>query len=1009
MRLYWQSKIFALLHDPVFKPFYTDKSKASLWRELDVMQDWEDMLEDGKLLNYLRNADYISAASDRGAIANIKIQVNCGAEGLEISHLLSGAKQRLQIGDIGLIAGKDRELIEIEKKLFPESIKREIDPKKVFWWLWRCLPTAVCKASNHTSLLLMPADIRIPDTSLWSHTSMTAALAGAAIGYQTTIAEFDAIPEKDLWYKYKSQPYLVSFSFAPVQELIKSSRKLRDFWAGSWILHYLSAKISWALAKKYGADSLLYPSLFHQPLIDSWLLKDYPDFNLWIKAPPTNSLLTAGFSNVLVLVLPQAEVAKAMQTAKQELGRAWKELGNLVLAKVGWGDQIRATANCWEGWLDTQWQSYWTGLPIGNTHENFKQSQNPRLIGWISALNKTYGLKDPNFRVPIKNKDDLPEHFGLFQPAELNFLPKNNPNIGSWWGYIFDNTRMNLTVVKNARNWQLPTVFSTRSTVSGIGAAVHNLQTDWVKESDVKQFWQHQSFLGNGNEQLNATEVIKRGLHHILPELLGRDDLAIAYPDLTSGVAGYLKTQPEVTDYYRLTCQKVLDKYQDLLTEKWQDHNKWGIPWAESPDLELTGVQPRLLNAGWLVEDLGIDPDDTKALQKSQTELNSIISASYPKNNPTDWYVLAAGDGDGMREWFKGEKLAAYAKYVNSTLIPPPKLVELQALIDEELAEFGKLSKKKTKQSEQPIDQILERLIAPRKLTDFLELGKRMGPSTHNALSRALLDFSNQLVPYLTETRYAGRLIYAGGDDVLAYTNLWEWDSWLWDIRQCFRGDRDPGNEFNHDGDYWQWSDKDPNQNNIITQRPLFTMGNKATISFGVVIAHQSIPLSITLENLWAAEQKSKEHHCGDSDLQVFKKDAVQVRVMYQNGNILTSTAKFKVFNYWQQLLGIVKELELKSKVDSTLFEQVAIAWAQHPAPNIAAIKPWCRAFCDRRAVFGDDTDSRQRFEQVLVVFMTELIKHTQTAELDTEMNNWLKLAAFTLRRREIALGGEVQ
>ena len=44
---------------------------------------------------------------------------------------------------------------------------------------------------------------------------------------------------------------------------------------------------------------------------------------------------------------------------------------------------------------------------------------------------------------------------------------------------------------------------------------------------------------------------------------------------------------------------------------------------------------------------------------------------------------------------------------------------------------------------------------------------------SHSALGRALLDFSNQLVPYLTEERYAGRLIYGGGDDVLAYTNLW--------------------------------------------------------------------------------------------------------------------------------------------------------------------------------------------------------------------------------------------
>lgn len=1000
MHLYWQSKIFALLHDPVFKPFYTDKSQESLWRELDVMADWQELPTDGKLLTYIKNADYISAASDRGAIASIKIPVNYSSEGLEISHLLSGAKQRLPIDDIESIAGKDRELVKREKELFPEAIKRETNPKKVFWWLWRCLPTAACKAFNDTSLLLMPADTRIPDTSLWSHTSMTAALAGASIGYQTTIAEFDAIAEKDLWYKYKSHPYLVSFSFAPVQDLIKSSRKMRDFWAGSWILHYLSAKITWKLAKKYGADSLLYPSLFHQPLIDSWLLEEYPDFKTWIKTPSTNSLLTAGFPNVLVLVLPQAEVAKAMQTAKQELGRAWKELGDLVLAKVGWGTEVAATANCWEGWLDTQWQSYWTGLPIGNTNENFKQSQNPRFLGWVATLNKTYTLTDPNFSVAIKN-GDFRQPSGLFQPAELSFLPKNNPNIGSWWGYIFDSTRLNLTAVKNARNWQLPTVFSTRSTVSGIGAAVHHLSTDWAKESDIKKFWERQNPLFNGSEQLNATEVVKRGLHHILPELLGRKDLEIAYPDLTSGVAGYLKTQPEVADYYRSTCQKILNKYQQQLGKDWQDRNKWGIAWAEQGDLNLKEFHPRLLNAGWLVEDLGIEPEDIKALQLCRAELNTIIAKSYPQHNPTDWYVLAAGDGDGMSEWLKGEKLDTYSRYVDSTLIPLPKLTELQELIDENRGKLGKLT---TEELVNLTDEQLEKLVQTRKITDFLELGKRMGPSTHNALSRALLDFSNRLVPYLTENRYAGRLIYAGGDDVLAYTNLWEWDRWLWDIRQCFRGDRDPANEFKSAGDYWQWRDKSTNLANI-TQRPLFTMGGNATISFGIVIAHQSVPLAIALENLWAAEAQAKEHQSTDSH----QKDAVQVRVMYQNGNILSSTSKFAVFNYWQKLLGIVKQLEPKLKLNALLFEQGATVWEQHPVPDIAAIKPWCRAFCDRRTVFGDDTISRQKFEEALGEFMTELIKQTQISELNAQMKNWFKLAAFTLRYREIELGDELQ
>jgi CRISPR-associated protein Cmr2 len=149
-------------------------------------------------------------------------------------------------------------------------------------------------------------------------------------------------------------------------------------------------------------------------------------------------------------------------------------------------------------------------------------------------------------------------------------------------------------------------------------------------------------------------------------------------------------------------------------------------------------------------------------------QIQKIIDQYYPSNNPADWYVLAAGDGDGMSEWLKGKKLKNYRDYVPSNLSAPAAIQDT----------FDK----------------------------FLELPKRMGPSTHSALSRALLDFSNQLVPYLTERRYAGRLIYGGGDDVLAYTNLWEWDKWLWDIRQCFRGaDDKEKQEFKSEGDYWRW------------------------------------------------------------------------------------------------------------------------------------------------------------------------------------------------------------
>ncbi|MEM8779285.1 MAG: type III-B CRISPR-associated protein Cas10/Cmr2, partial [Cyanobacteria bacterium P01_G01_bin.49] len=312
---------------------------------------------------------------------------------------------------------------------------------------------------------------------------------------------------------------------------------------------------------------------------------------------------------------------------------------------------------------------------------------------------------------------------------------------------------------------------------------------------------------------------------------------------------------------------------------------------------------------------------------------------------------IATGDGDGMSKWLKGDKLENYADYMSLN---------------------------------QPISNDESLNTAIQQISG---IKKRMGPSTHNALSRALLDFSNRLVPYLTEERYAGRLIYSGGDDVLAYTNLWEWDKWLWDIRECFRGHEDPNGEFSHDGNYWK------RQNN--GSRPLFTMGKNATVSFGVVIAHHSVPLAITLENLWEAEKKAKNYQYKDTENQKKKKDAVQVRVLFGNGNKLQATTQFDVFNQWKKLI----ELELTKPIEPSLFEQAAQLWEQHPAPGVEAITPWTIAFCDRRE--GLQGTDKERFQNQLQETLRQLYCNTLNTP-DSEIKNWLKLAAHVLRNRNI-------
>jgi len=989
---YWRAKIWGLLHDPVLKALHDNsgRGKNSFYKQLEVMKPWVEIGRTpddscGKALANILLADHVASASDRSAIGGTTEFINYAEgnnpeKGLEIRHLLSGAKQDLKVNfHQELINGKRADFLfpkenELIAKI-PEHLREDIQEnipkiKQLYWWLWRCLPQATCDLFKDSSLMLMPAETRIPDASIWSHVSMTSALAGGFAGYDLTLDEIKNWPRG----KAVSHPYLAVFSFSPVQELIKSSRKMRDFWAGSWLLHYLSAKVCWQLANQYGPDTLLYPSLYQQPLIDHWLLQQYRDFSPYINQPSPESLLTAGFPNVIVLVLPEGKVQAAMQTAQQTLLKEWLKVGDLVFKELHdkrhWMRELKPNHNSWQGWLKSQWQVYWTALPIGKPEEEFKcsanKNKNQEFENWSKAQNETYNLiNNKNQLFKEQEKDLLQESY---QVRKQIYKRGFSANIGSWWGYIFDATRASLASVKNARNWELPTAFGPRSTISGIGPVVSSGKDgkDWITEGDTKESWEkHDAGFFDGTEQLNATEVVKRCLHEILPDLLGikKEDIAASYPDLTSGVAGYLKvnqSNPEHKRNFEKACQAIFDKYPDIENTLIEMRGKWGIPWMDKKQ-NPKKYHPRLLNAGWILEDL---PNSDQLKAEYREDIQKIITEYYPNNNPSDWYVLAAGDGDSMSEWLKGTKMKNYGDYIPSTLS-----VKLE------------------------------------NFPEFLAIQKRMGPSTHSALSRALLDFSNQLVPYLTQSRYAGRLIYGGGDDVLAYTNLWEWDKWLWDIRQCFKGAKDPHEEFSNDGDYWKFKGK----SDQLVDRPLFTMGSTATISFGIVIAHHSVPLAIALESLWEAEDAAKKHEYHHSCLIPTKKhgekacfnkkDAVQVRVLYGNGNTLKSTAKFDVFSEWQQL--ITNDLE------SAIFEQAASLWSQHPAPSLEAIVPWTKAFCDRRDQFQNDEDAKKEFQKQLADFFTALFITTETKQLDNEIQSWLKLAAFVKRNRDIKVRGE--
>jgi CRISPR-associated protein Cmr2 len=1022
-KVFWQAKIWGLLHDPVFKALHNNSGRGdnSCWKKLAVMQDWQNYdpeKNQGIAWRQIHLSDLIASASDRAAIGSLSSSVNYAPsqtpeQGLELRHLLSGEafEFKLKPEQHQRITGKNRvdTLNAIESQLFDviildptdqqqKPVYQVEDAKTVFWWLWRCLPIAACQAlGDDESLLLMPAETRIPDASIWSHTSLTSAIAGALAGYDLEVEALKQWPRGEK----PSRAHLAIFSFTPIQELIKASRKTRDFWAGSWLLHYLSAKVCWTLAQKYGPDSLIYPSLFQQPLIDAWLLESDPTLNQWIDPPTERQILTAGFPNIIVMALPEAKVKAAMQLAEQTLQREWLNVGKLVLNQLQqrrWMPGLTPDHFTWHNWLKGQWQTYWSSVAIGDPDSELTSSE----------IYKTGSEQSDNWRNAQNDACQLSQKQALFTETEAGFLQQAaalrrerygkapfNANVGSWWAGTFDQLRRSLSAVKNARPWQLPTAFGPRSTISGIGPTVHNDITGWVNEGKIQRLWSHHAGIFDGRERLNATETLKRGLHLVLPDLLpssyewNDQKIDASYPDLTAGVAGYLKVYPSHQAHYQRVCDQIAVTIQAQSYQLSGLPQGWGIPWVAEVTSVTSFNQPkyhsRHLNPGWLVEDIGndvirqleqkIEQESDEAIiqlyqeelrqqrQTIQQSLQTTVDAAYPGNNPTDWYVLGAGDGDGMSEWLKGKKLKPYSSYVPQSL---------QERIEREDSD-----------------------LAP-SFRNFLSQQKRMGPSTHHALSRALLDFSNQLVPYLTEKRYAGRLVYSGGDDVLAYSNLWEWDQWLWDVRKCFRGEADA--EFANDGNYWQWQDGVPPAG--LSSRPLFTMGGSATISFGIVIASQGVPLAIAIENLWEAEAEAKAHFCSTLENELRKKDAVQVRVLYGNGNVLKATGKFAAFHQWQQLLTGLEDLQ------PALFEQAAQVWQQHPIPSELAIASWVKAFCDRRDALSTPEET-ELFGKALYQFLEKLWQTTEASELDQAVQAWLKLAAFVLRKREIKLGGK--
>ncbi|AOY78995.1 type III-B CRISPR-associated protein Cas10/Cmr2 [Moorena producens JHB] len=903
----YQRKLYALMHQEL----QDQRALACYGNNLDQLQNWwQQLVDQQEQSQVLPNA--IASSSDR---VNLGAAYHTKTDTCQVKHPISGQQHQIdcfnqqEIPNLGDIA-------------------TERDGKKVFWWLWRFYPEI--RAKQDPNALLVPAHKILPDCPIHSYNSTVSALVGALY------------PED--WQPGKSHehPYLLLFTFSPVQEFIKASRKFLDFWAGSYLLHYLSVKLCWHIAQLYGPDAVITPSLWSQEIIDALMIQEFdkPEVNSTIfrdsfkqysldELDPvrrfddnkSTSLSTAGFPNIITAVVPGKEAAETLgKDLTAKLTEEWKAIAvqvreHIKQKVISWlkesqnqqkrgeilqdfsdGDYQACKAcqrdleklqqpGCWEWnklWdaqIESSWQPYWTAVPLGNPDQKLVISRNDQ-----ETFDSEW--KDAQEAIAFSRS-------GQKIPTEVEEKAYHTLNVGTWWAILQATLGKSIQAVKNTRTWQIPVSPGERSTLSGQFSAVHpNLnytkypEGGGLSDRSMRLFWQlmaavYPGGLFNGSEKLNALELTKRMAWQYggVGESLGIDyKQFIRFPNLSSiAAARFAHDHPEVIGQYWQNLNKLIDQELPNFKDNFRyctGNYPFQVPKTDNrinPNNDqgknFNGV---MFSSRWLADDMG--------LTQSRDVLRRLVETAHKQTgfsngSPGDWWVIVLADGDGMGKYVSGAKLKEYKHYI---------------LTDQ-------------------LDQTSQQV---EGFNELLETKKRMGPATHVGLNRALLDFSNRLVPYITEKRFCGKVVYSGGDDVMAVLPLEDLPEFLRSLRAAWCGAEDPQQEFDPNGGYWY--PKQPLEG--LPDRAHFTMGEGATMSMGIVIAHKSLPLPTVLDNLWTAEKDRAKKLPGtrqDANPSIPPKDGLCFRVIYGSGNSLEALMKGHLLDYWWKFIQHYQDIDL--------------------------------------------------------------------------------------------------
>ena len=880
----WQTKLHARLHDPAEKALVLLRDPAG--HEGGTSRALHSLLFEDELpaaiLRAVRRADWWTAAADRpqwpkreiattaadGQTAKRRVvdwaQVRWTKQPILI-HPLNGKESNLvnladtEIGDI-----KSRSLDHFKELVLRDKNSGQIDWRRTLLAFWRFGPELREEQDNHALgalWRLLPADTRVPDHSIWDHLDLTSAFAGAF----AVDANGDAA--------------LLAMSLGPVQGFIAAARSTSDLWAGSHLLSQLAWEAVKAVCERLGPDAILFPRLRTIPQVDVWLRDECKLPEAWFancqwthKETDANPLFSAALPNRFVAIVPAdqaAELAKSIETRVrswlQSLGlevvdRLLKEAG---LRKEGDSRNERLYAyRQMREQLSGFPEVHWASVPFSLIH--------PRDGQWQTDLDTT---KLSAAMAPFFGANgDQPSGF-LDSPA-WKVLRKERawedgttffaPNPGVLYPAVYDLAERALAAAKAARPFQQTKQEGWRCSLTGETewlttdeAHLHDRsyrtrkETLWAKVANAKPAW------AKVGEHLGALPAIKR----LWPTLFA-EKVAKIVGDGAGQIDRFV-----VSTHTMALARQIEERVQhgeplgnDLVAEFKRAVSEFKAQPVALPRKLMRTIGSDHDAAYWakrlpsLLDAVAESDIEEERGEEKQWRAGKIVEDLLDSKIET-YYALLLMDGDHMGRILSGDEgatgngLKCTISYLDSFHPQVRREFETRACENPALKEYGAQK-------------------------------RAMSPNRHLAISTALNDFALHVVPEIVEGEFLGRVLYAGGDDVMAMLPVADLLPAMRRLRQAYSGKSEAANNASPDWKAARQSKQLVLGNGFAYLRGrLMRMMGGATASCGAVIAHHQAPLAAVMRELREAEKRAKGNGRDSFSLSIIKRSGGAVRV----------------------------------------------------------------------------------------------------------------------------------